>query len=132
MRKYILLILTNFVLKIYCGGINGDFTPVANNLIEQIPVFGPEFYVSFEVKLSSFPSSSWRNIINFENVISIVIRSANNQIRIQSTVDGGIFNTDFSGTALNTYHRIEVLQTQVLDKVDTNFAVHKSELTEIS
>ena len=132
MRKYILSILTNFVLKIYCGGISGDFTPVADNLIEEIPVFGPEFYVSFEVKLSSFPSSSWRNIINFENVISIVIRSANNQIRVQSTVDGGIFNTDFSGTALNTYHRIEVLQTQVLDKVDTNFAVHKSELTEIT
>ena len=121
MRKYILFILTNFVLKIYCGGISGDFTPVADNLIEEVPVFGPEYYVSFEVSFSSFPSSSSASIIRFENLIATQIRS-NNDIRVITKVDGSNAETiDFSGTALNTYYRIEILQTQVLDKVDTNF-----------
>ena len=120
MRQHIFFILTNFVLKIHCGGISGDFSPSADNLIEEVPVFGPEYYVSFELSITSFPGSGGRNALRFRDgsnvmVINVVVEH-DQDLRVATAYDGNS-NTAVLTASLNTFYRIEVLQTQVLDKV---------------
>ena len=124
MRQNIFFILTNFVVKISCGGISGDFTPVSDNLIEEVLVFGPEYYVSFELSITSWPGSGGRNVVRFisdgsSNIINVLTQS-NQDLRVVTIVDGSSVTTDISGSALNTFYRIEILQTQVVDKVGSS------------
>ena len=135
--KGILIFLTKFVIQGRCGIINGgmsvksliiiflirftdkDFTPTPDNLIETIPTFGPEFYISFNVIIRSYPSSGDGEILLFKSdsqIHNVKVKS-NRDISIKSKVDGSFITTLFSGATLNTPYRIEILQTLVVDKV---------------
>ena len=85
-------------------------------------MFGPEYYVSLELSVTSWPSSSGVNALRFEdgstNIINIFTQSSG-QFRVATKLEAGgsVQYSDVSSAALNTFYRIEMLQTQVLDKV---------------
>ena len=88
-------------------------------MIETIPTFGPEFYISFNVIIRSYPSSGDGEILLFKSdsqIHNVKVKS-NQDISIKSKVDGSFITTLFSGATLNTPYRIEILQTLVVDKV---------------
>ena len=135
--KGFLILVAKFVIQGHCGIINGgmsvksliiiflirftdkDFTPTPDNLIETIPTFGPEFYISFNVIIRSYPSSGDGEILLFKSdsqIHNVKVKS-NRDISIKSKVDGSFITTLFSGATLNTPYRIEILQTLVVDKV---------------
>ena len=96
-----------------------DFTPISDNLFETIPAFGPEYYISFEVIVTAFPSSGDADVISFsgnQQVAEVKVKS-NQDISVDSNADDIVTTTDFSGTALNTPVRVDILQTLVLNKV---------------
>ena len=135
--KGFLILVAKFVIQGHCGIINGgmsvksliiifliiftgkDFSPTHENLLETIPTFGPEFYISFNVIIRSYPSSGDGEILLFKSdsqIHNVKVKS-NRDISIKSKVDGSFITTLFSGATLNTPYRIEILQTLVVDKV---------------
>ena len=97
-----------------------EITPTDNSILDTISVFGPEFYVSFDLKINSFPSD-WAGVIQFGGDSGNLIRMyahPSSRIRIDYTTNQWVeYGFDQSNLNSGTYYRLEILQSLILDKV---------------
>ena len=86
-------------------------------MLETLSKFGKEYKVSLEFKADSAGSND-ENIIEIGNRHVAIWLKANSKVRVESKVSGSALATTMGGFSAGTFHKVEVTQSLLVDKVD--------------
>ena len=93
-----------------------EITPTKNNLVETLTTFGKEYKVSLEFKADSV-GANYDNVIQIGNRHVGIWMDPNSEVYVEALVSGAAKNTIISDFTLGTFHKIEISQSLIVDKV---------------
>ena len=97
-----------------------DFTPVENNVLETVKLWGKQWYLSLEVSASAAPSSGKASAVTFEDSSGsefggIFIKSGP-KMQFGYLINSAR-STEEMNINLNTFYKVEFMQTLLINKV---------------
>ena len=103
---------------LFCSVV--DFTPVENNVVETVKLWGKQWYMSLEVSATAAPSSGKASAVTFEdssgNEFGGVFIKSGPKMHFVYRINSAR-STEEMNINLNTFYKVEFMQTLLVNKV---------------
>ena len=99
-----------------------------NRLLDTLPSWGPEFQITFDIKMTSFAGSNYKSIISFtsnpghccdvgDRIPAVLLKMDTKQLHVGTQIDSnGNSWANSKWVVLNTWYNVKI--TQKLDSSD--------------